>query len=123
MGAWRDAVDKADGDVSDDACLETAGFRIAFALSLGYGFQDARADQVLCAAAILRRAYRADGMDDPGRSEPYGGLAGDERLWRALCRVAGMQLWARADAWDGLQKAYALRDAEAELRQWWKEQR
>jgi hypothetical protein len=120
MGAWRDAVDAFDARVVDSASLANAAVSIGLALVNPEPVQE---DAVLCAAAILRRAYRADGVDDPGRSEPYGGLAGDERLWRALCRVAEMQAWARADAWDGLQKAYALRDAEAELRQWWKEQR
>jgi hypothetical protein len=60
-------------------------------------------------------------MDDPGRQEASS-VGGDERLWVALLFIAEMGSCARIDQWDGQQKALALREAEAELREWWKGQ-
>jgi hypothetical protein len=118
MGAWRDATNQAADDAEGEG-IEKAASLIAAALA----YPDLpKARCVVQAGAILRRHYQADGMDDPGRQEPLAGVDGDERLWRALRIVASYGSQSRIYAWRADQKGLALRDAEAELRDWWKAQ-
>jgi hypothetical protein len=117
MGAWREAVEGQDRAYGKST-LGDAAFCIAYTVAL----MPHRVGPVLAAAAILRRHYQGDGIYDPGRQEPLAEVDGDERLWRALRIVAAYGSQSRIYAWRADQKGLALRDAEAELREWWKGQ-